>query len=83
MGIDDTPAAPAEHHDPTTKLLAFVVMGAFVAMAMGVLFGYAVADSTVAGTVIGYMSAKAEQVISFYFGSSASSQRKTELLGKQ
>jgi len=35
-----------------------------------------------AGTLIGYLSAKADQVLSFFFGSTAGSQRKTELLSK-
>lgn len=33
------------------------------------------------GTLVGYLSAKADTVVGYYFGSSASSDRKTELLG--
>lgn len=68
--------------DMTTKVLAYVVVGAFVAMAAGILFGKLVAESALAGSVIGYLSAKAEQVIAFYFGSSAGSKQKTEALAQ-
>jgi hypothetical protein len=77
----DARAREVATKDSTTKILAFVVLGAFVAMSLSVLFGYAVAESTIAGTIIGYMSAKAEQVIAYYFGSSAGSKQKTDLLG--
>lgn len=66
--------------DRMTKLLAFMVLGSFIAMAFSVLFKLTVAESTLAGTIIGYMSAKAEQVIAFYFGSSRGSKDKTEAL---
>lgn len=69
--------------DATTKALAYVVIGAFVAMAFSVLYGWAVAESTLMGTIIGYMSAKAEQVISYYFGSSMGSKHKTDALAEK
>jgi len=34
------------------------------------------------GTLIGYASAKADQVVSYYFGSSASSAKKTEAMSE-
>lgn len=67
--------------DSTTKVLAYLVVSAFLAMGAAVLFGYALAESTVAGTIIGYVSAKAEQVVAYYFGSSAGSKQKTDLMG--
>lgn len=66
----------------TVPLLAWVIVGAFVGMAAGVLFGGMKADSVIAGTIIGYMSAKAEQVLSYYFGSSRGSEEKTGLISK-
>ena len=47
---------------------------------MAVVFGHSVADSTITGAIIGYLSAKAEQVVSYYFGSSAGSKDKDETI---
>ena len=47
-----------------------------------VLAGYAKAETVLAGTIIGYVSAKCEQVLAYYFGSTKGSARKTELLAK-
>lgn len=62
--------------------LAIIIVSAFISVVIATLGGYAVVDSVLAGTLIGYLSAKAEQVVNFYFGSSAGSQAKTELLAK-
>lgn len=68
--------------DNTNKILAYTVVGAFIAMAWSVLSGAATVDSVLAGTIIGYVSAKCEQVLSYYFGSTRSSARKTELIAQ-
>lgn len=39
-------------------------------------------EATMIGTVIGYLFSEAKAVLSFYFGSSSSSDRKTELLAQ-
>jgi hypothetical protein len=62
--------------------LAMTIVTAFIAVVVATLGGYAVVDSALAGTLIGYLSAKAEQVVNFYFGSSAGSKEKTELLAR-
>jgi hypothetical protein len=67
--------------DNTTRNLAYIMIFAFIAVAAGILFGFTVADSTVAGTIIGYMVGEAKQVIAYYFGSSRGSKDKTDLLG--
>lgn len=66
--------------DNTNKILAFVVIGAFLAMVVATLLGYAKVESVLAGTLVGYLSAKAEQVLAYYFGSSSGSAAKTVLL---
>ena len=66
--------------DNTNKILAFVVIGAFLAMVGATLLGYAKVESVLAGTLVGYLSAKAEQVLAYYFGSSSGSATKTVLL---
>jgi hypothetical protein len=66
----------------TTPVLAWAIVGSFIAMAGGLIYGKAVVDSALAGTVIGYLSAKAEQVLSYYFGSSRGSDDKNALIAK-
>ncbi len=68
--------------DWTPRVLAYLVVGAFIGVIIGVLGGWGKADSVLAGTLIGYLSAKAEQVIAYYFGSSSGSAEKTRLLAK-
>lgn len=60
--------------------MAIFILVSFVAVTAATLLGYTKVDSVLAGTLIGYISAKAEQVISFYFGSSNSSQNKDLML---
>ena len=62
--------------------IATIVIVSFVSVTIGTLLGFAKIESAMAGTLVGYISAKAELVLAFYFGSSAGSQRKDELLYK-
>lgn len=64
----------------TVPMLAWLIVGSFIAMVAGALLGYAKVDSALAGTLVGYLSAKCEQVVGFYFGSSQGSQNKDILL---
>jgi hypothetical protein len=66
--------------DNTNKILAFTIVGSFIAMVASTLLGYAKVESVLAGTLVGYLSAKAEQVLAYYFGSSSGSVHKTTLL---
>jgi hypothetical protein len=68
--------------DWTPRILSYIILGAFIAMTYGILFTDMHAESALAGTLIGYLSAKAEQVTAYFFGSSAGSRAKTELLAK-
>ena len=75
----------AQVRDWMPRVLAFVVVAGFMATVFLVLLGYVdgMKDplmATTVGTLIGFVSAKAEQVIAYYFGSSSSSQQKTQLL---
>lgn len=62
-------------------LIGTILVGGFIAMAAGVIGGYVdIADANKAvmiGTVIGYVSAKAYQVVAFLFGSTHGSQSKS------
>lgn len=60
----------------TPRIIAFAILAAFIVMSWGVLVGKAKIDDALAGTIIGYMSAKAEQIVSYYFGSSLGSRLK-------
>lgn len=71
----------------TPRLLAATIIGGFLAMVASVLLGKVsgITDPVAAGmigTLIGYVSAKADQVVSYYFGSSAGSAAKTDLLAR-
>ena len=70
----------ASVQDSTNRNLAYVIVGAFLAMVGATLLGYAKVESVLAGTLVGYLSAKCEQILAYYFGSSRSGDRKTELL---
>lgn len=64
-------------------VLAGLVIGGFFAAVWAVLGGYVVADTVNAGmigTLVGYVSAKADQVVSYYFGSSHGSRSKDGIL---
>ncbi len=73
------------HDSWTPRVLAGVIVGGFMLCVYAVLGGR-VADlkdpliAGLIGTMIGYTSAKADQVVSYYFGSSASSKAKDETI---
>lgn len=73
------------HDSWTPRILATVVIAGFMGCVYAVLGGH-VADlkdpliAGLIGTLIGYTSAKADQVVSYYFGSSASSKAKDDTL---
>ena len=69
----------------TPRILAGVIVGSFLYMVYYTLSGRVegLKDPAIAvsiGTLIGYVSAKADQVVSYYFGSTASSREKNKLL---
>lgn len=69
----------------TTPALAWLVVGASVALGAAVVTGYVTKDpaqATLVGTVLGYVFSEAKQVLAYYFGSSFGSERKTELLSQ-
>lgn len=78
--IDSAREREAKVQDHTNRNLAYTIVCAFVALVGATLIGYTKVDSVLAGTLVGYLSAKCEQVLSYYFGSSRGSERKTELL---
>lgn len=64
------------------KALGCVLVGSFVGAVFLLLTGHGKIESALGGTLIGYLAAKADLVATYYFGSSAGSDRKTELLAE-
>lgn len=66
----------------TTSGIAWVVVSAFVIMVFCILFmpDKIHMDTVLVGTVIGYLSAKSEQILSYYFGSSRGSDDKSQII---
>lgn len=66
--------------DKTTTQLAWLLVGAFVLVSVtvvvGHLFGLSNTESTLLGTIIGYLLTESKQVTAFYFGSSRGSREK-------
>lgn len=74
--------------DWVPRVLGTIIIAGFLGTVYMVLAGYVhgMKDpmmATTVGTLIGYVSAKADQVISYYFGSTASSADKNLLLAKK
>lgn len=73
------------HDSWTPRVIATVVIGGFLFCVYAILGGH-VQDlkdpfvSGLIGTMIGYTSAKADQIVSYYFGSSASSKSKDDTI---
>lgn len=74
----------------TTSTLAYIIVGAFVAVSVFMISHPYIFPGTkmepeqlgMVGTIVGYLAAKAEQVASYYFGSSVSSDKKTDAMVK-
>lgn len=90
LAVEDRASARAREialRDWMPSALAAVVVIGFLAAVYMVLSGrvQGLKDPTtigIVGTLIGYVSAKADQVVGYYFGSSAGSARKTELMDR-
>ena len=81
--VDSARRREVDTKDNTNAILAFIIVTAFIVSSVCVLTGYAKVESVLAGTIIGYVSAKCEQVLAYYFGSTRSSARKTEIIAMQ
>jgi uncharacterized protein YjbJ (UPF0337 family) len=68
--------------DKTLKILGLGIVASFISAVFLILLGVGKVESVLAGTLIGYLSAKAEQVVSYYFGSSSGSKSKDEVIQK-
>lgn len=72
--------------DLTPRILAYGIVLASLVMACLVVGGFAdtrtTTGATMVGTVLGYLFSEAKAVLAYYFGSSAGSDKKTDLLAQ-
>lgn len=71
--------------DRTPAILGYTIIGSFIAVVGAVLSGNVVGLNdpnaiAIIGALIGYLSAKGDTVVAYYFGSSAGSKSKTDAL---
>jgi hypothetical protein len=71
-------AADTKSTTPTVLSYGILIGGGF--MIASVLYGWAKADSVLAGTLIGYAVSEMKQVLQYWFGSSIGSKDKDETL---
>lgn len=77
---DSARSREVQTKDYTNTILAFAIVGAFISTVILSLSGYTKIESVLAGTLIGYLSAKCEQVLAYYFGSTKGSAEKTRMI---
>jgi hypothetical protein len=66
----------------TPTVLSYGVLIGGAAMMCAVLFGYAKADSVLAGTLIGYAVSEMKSVLQYWFGSSEGSKSKDAVIAQ-
>src|SRR5258708_30406132 len=64
----------------TLPALAWVIVLSFTVVVILILRGGSKVESAFAGALVGYLAANTNQVVSYFFGDSAGSARKTEIL---
>lgn len=69
--------------DKALPVLAGLTVAGFFGVVAWILSGKVSIESTLLGFVLGQVSSKTEQVYNFYFGSSAGSKQKTEVISRK
>ena len=86
LGVDDRASArnlQMATRSWTLPALAWLIVLSFFFTVAAVLRGWGKVEEAFAGTLVGYLAANCNQVVSYFFGSSAGADRKTELLGNK
>lgn len=81
IAADDRANARAREvslRDKFVPLLATFVIGSFTLAVLAIIRGWGKIEAAFAGTLIGYLAANANQVVGYYFGSSAAHDALTE-----
>jgi hypothetical protein len=94
LAFDDTASARARQiavRDKTPAQLAWLLIGGFITSCAGLFYAIMAQPALVAlipqsgwlliGTLTGYFANEAKQASGFYFGSSSSSEKKTDIIG--
>ena len=85
LSVDDRESArnmQVATRSKTAPMLAWLVVLVFFFVVVAIIRGWGKVGAAFEGTLVGYLAANCNQVISYYFGSSAGSDRKTELLAQ-
>jgi len=70
--------------DQTPKTLAYIYTAGFFFLSMYVMmYGVAPESKDLVNTLVGILSAGQVGIMSYYFGSSSGSARKTEMMGRE
>jgi hypothetical protein len=83
LGFDDIANARAREatvKDHTPAIMGYILLVGSLGAAGAVLAGIVPDTSLQAGVVLGYLFSEAKQVLSYYFGSSSSSEAKTAMI---
>jgi len=84
IAAQDTASARAREialKDKTPAVLAAVAVSGAVLISLAIVSGKDTATAALAGTIVGYIFGELKLVFSYYFGSSADSKAKTQIIG--
>ena len=82
LGVDDRVSArnlQIATKSWTVPAMAWLIVLSFSFVVVAILRGWGKVEEAFAGTLIGYLAANCNQVVSYFFGSSAGNDRQTEL----
>lgn len=83
LGVDDRASARQREmavRDRNPAIMGYILLVGSMIAAGVVLLGYVPDTSLQAGVVLGYLFSESKQVLSYYFGSSSSSEEKTNMI---
>jgi purine-cytosine permease-like protein len=85
LDYDDRANARAREiavRDHTPRNLAYMLLGGTMLLIACMLFGFTKAETAIAGSMIGYLIGECKAALQYYFGTSSSSEKKTETISE-